>query len=159
MKLYQKLNNWENKDETSISSKALSQLGAEKITFPPKRGWQTDRRTVICFYRLALLLKTRLQIVQKGCTTEVADCLNRFQYRYKILKNIFLFKMTAYNVIMFIMIVIFKWQLCHELMKKRKFWRVKSLSGYRYLKFKEIFKTVSFMPWIELQTNSKKCFA
>ncbi len=24
---------------------ALSQLGAEKITFPPKWGWHTDRRT------------------------------------------------------------------------------------------------------------------
>ena len=36
---------------------AISQLGAEKITFPPKRGCHTDRRTDICFYRVALLLK------------------------------------------------------------------------------------------------------
>ncbi len=36
---------------------AKSQLGAEKITFPPKRGWHTDRWTDICFYRVALLLK------------------------------------------------------------------------------------------------------
>ncbi len=32
---------------------AISQLVAENITFPPKRGWHT----VICFYRVALLLK------------------------------------------------------------------------------------------------------
>ena len=31
---------------------AISHLGAEKIKFPPKRGWHTD----ICFYRVALLL-------------------------------------------------------------------------------------------------------
>ncbi len=43
--------------KTSISSKALSQIGAEKITFPPERGWQKDRRTDICFYRVALLLE------------------------------------------------------------------------------------------------------
>ena len=36
---------------------AISQLGAEKITFPPKPDRQTDRRTYICFYRVALLLK------------------------------------------------------------------------------------------------------
>ena len=35
---------------------AISQLGAEKITFPPK----PDRQTDICFYRVALLLKTDL---------------------------------------------------------------------------------------------------
>ena len=34
---------------------AISQLGAEKITFPPKRGWHSDRRTDICFYRVVLL--------------------------------------------------------------------------------------------------------
>ncbi len=32
------------------------QFGAEKITFPPKTDGQTDRRTDICFYRVALLL-------------------------------------------------------------------------------------------------------
>ncbi len=40
---------------------AISQLGAEKITFPPKpdrhTNIQTDRRTDICFYRVTLLLK------------------------------------------------------------------------------------------------------
>ena len=40
---------------------AISQLGAEKITFPPKPDGQTygqtDRRTDICYYRVALLLK------------------------------------------------------------------------------------------------------
>ncbi len=44
---------------------AISQLGAEKITFPPKPDGHTDRHTVrqtdrradICFYRVALLLK------------------------------------------------------------------------------------------------------
>ncbi len=43
---------------------AISQLGAEKITFPPKPDRQTDihtdRLTDICFYRVALLLKTYL---------------------------------------------------------------------------------------------------
>ena len=28
---------------------AISQLGGEKITFPPKRGWHTDRQTDIYF--------------------------------------------------------------------------------------------------------------
>ncbi len=41
--------------------RAISQLWAEKITFPPKPDIQsyihTDRRTDICFYRVALLLK------------------------------------------------------------------------------------------------------
>ena len=40
---------------------AISQLGAEKITFPPKpdrqTDIQTDGRTDICFYRVPLLLK------------------------------------------------------------------------------------------------------
>ncbi len=39
---------------------AISKLGAEIITFPPKPDGQTysqtDRRTDICFYRVALLL-------------------------------------------------------------------------------------------------------
>ena len=38
-----------------------SQLGAEKITFPPKRCGHKDRRTDICFYRVALLLKNLMQ--------------------------------------------------------------------------------------------------
>ena len=43
---------------------AIFQLGAEKITFPPKPDGhtdiqQTDRRTDICFYRVALLLKSK----------------------------------------------------------------------------------------------------
>ena len=40
---------------------AISQLGAEKIAFPTKPDGQTDiqtdRRSDICFYRVALLLK------------------------------------------------------------------------------------------------------
>ncbi len=43
---------------------AISQLGAEKITFPPKPDGHTDRRTDICFYRVALLLKTKQQIMK-----------------------------------------------------------------------------------------------
>ena len=47
--------------KTSISSEALSQSGAEKITFPPKPDGQTDRhtdiRTDISIYRVASLLK------------------------------------------------------------------------------------------------------
>ncbi len=42
--------------KTSISSKAFCSI-TEKITFLPKRGWPTERRTDICFYRVALLLK------------------------------------------------------------------------------------------------------
>ena len=45
--------------------RAISQLGAKKITFPPNPDGQTDiqtviqtdRRTDICFYRVALVLK------------------------------------------------------------------------------------------------------
>ena len=37
--------------------RALSCIGAEKITFPPKPDRQTDRRTDISVYRVALLLK------------------------------------------------------------------------------------------------------
>ena len=36
---------------------ALSQLGAEKITFPPKPDGHTDRRMDISVYRVASLLK------------------------------------------------------------------------------------------------------
>ena len=43
--------------KTSISNEALSQLGAEKIAFPPKPDGQTDIRTDISIYRVALLLK------------------------------------------------------------------------------------------------------
>ncbi len=35
----------------------ISQLGAEKITFPPKCGWHTNRQTDICFCSVAFLLK------------------------------------------------------------------------------------------------------
>ena len=45
---------------------AISQLGAEKIAYPKPEGQteiqtdrQTDGRTDICFYRVALLLKTK----------------------------------------------------------------------------------------------------
>ncbi len=41
--------------------RAISQLGAEKITFPPNPDGHTDRRTDICFYRVALLLKKDVQ--------------------------------------------------------------------------------------------------
>ncbi len=51
-----------NKDETFISSEALSQSGAEKITFPPKPDGQTDIRTDISIYRVASLLKTSLML-------------------------------------------------------------------------------------------------
>ncbi len=41
--------------------RALSYIGAEKITFPPKPDIQTDiqkdRRTDICFYRVAFATK------------------------------------------------------------------------------------------------------
>ena len=48
--------------------RALSYIGAEKITFPPKPDRQTDiltyiqayRRTDICFYRVTLLLKSKI---------------------------------------------------------------------------------------------------
>ncbi len=41
---------------------AISQLGAEKITFSPKPDRQTDGLTfAICFYRVALLLKNTLE--------------------------------------------------------------------------------------------------
>ncbi len=36
--------------KTSISSKALSQFGAEKIMFPPKPDIQTDGHTDRCIY-------------------------------------------------------------------------------------------------------------
>ena len=43
---------------------AISQLGADKITFPPKPDGQTylqtDKQTDICFYRVALLLKMNM---------------------------------------------------------------------------------------------------
>ncbi len=38
--------------------RALSYIGAEKITFPPKPDRQTYRRTDISVYRVASLLKT-----------------------------------------------------------------------------------------------------
>ena len=41
---------------------AIYQLGAENITFPPKRGCHTDIRTDICFYRVALLLKNVINL-------------------------------------------------------------------------------------------------
>ncbi len=41
----------------SISCEALSQLGAEKIVFPPKPDRQTDIRKDISSYRVALQLK------------------------------------------------------------------------------------------------------
>ena len=47
--------------ESAQKIEAISQLGSEKITFPPKPDGQTysqiDRRTDICFYKVALLLK------------------------------------------------------------------------------------------------------
>ena len=54
--------------KTYISSEALSQSGAEKITFPPKPDGQTDIRTDISIYRVAsLLIRIRsLSKVNKG---------------------------------------------------------------------------------------------
>ncbi len=46
---------------------AISQLWAEKITLPHKRGWHTD----ICFYRVALLLKKRYKQTESGSYTEL----------------------------------------------------------------------------------------
>ncbi len=43
--------------KTSISSEDPSQLGAEKIAFPPKPDGWTDIRTDISNYRVALLLQ------------------------------------------------------------------------------------------------------
>ncbi len=50
--------------ESAQQNGEISQLGAEKSTFPPKPDRQTyihtDGRTDICFYRVALLLRTKL---------------------------------------------------------------------------------------------------
>ena len=45
---------------------ALSQLGAEKITFPPKRGWRTYGQTDICIYRVASLQINLLEAISFG---------------------------------------------------------------------------------------------
>ncbi len=46
--------------EGNLHKKTISELWAEKITFPPKPDRQTytytDGRTDICFYRVALLI-------------------------------------------------------------------------------------------------------
>ncbi len=58
---------------------AISQFGTENFTFPPKRGWYMDRRTDICFYRVALLLK-------KATDTRIFNIYqtkNRFPFFYK----------------------------------------------------------------------------
>ena len=52
----------------SMSSEALSQSGAEKITFPPKPDRQTYRRTDISVYRVASLLK-RIIYTQRKTNT------------------------------------------------------------------------------------------
>ncbi len=78
--------NLHKKDWSDISIRGR----AEKITFTPKRGWQTDRRTDICFYRVALLLKSVIgltsfvsilsqgDIVQKY-TKFYLDCIDLYQ--------------------------------------------------------------------------------
>ncbi len=48
--------------KTSISSKALTQFGVEKIAFPPKPDGHTDGQTDICNYRVASLLKINMYI-------------------------------------------------------------------------------------------------
>ena len=46
---------------------ALSKLGAEKFSFPPKPDIHTDRQTDrqmdICFFKVALLLKIQANII------------------------------------------------------------------------------------------------
>ena len=53
--------------------RALSYIGAEKITFPPKPEIQTDRhtyrRTDIIVYRVATLLKTFISYYYEKKTT------------------------------------------------------------------------------------------
>ena len=49
--------------------RAISQLGAEKITFLSKPDIHTERQTDICFYRVALLLKVKL-LYDKPTTVE-----------------------------------------------------------------------------------------
>ncbi len=49
--------------------RALSYIGAEKITFPPKPDRQdihTDRRTDISVYRVALLLKRTIMYINSA---------------------------------------------------------------------------------------------
>ena len=57
---------------------AISQLGAEKITFPPKPDRQTDIHTegrTFAFYRVALLLKIRLLTICKNKPLKTGDFL------------------------------------------------------------------------------------
>ncbi len=65
---------------------AISQLGAEKITFPPKPDGhtysQTNRRTDICFYRVALLLKNCT--LQNSAALAVKRVHIKIRYRAKI---------------------------------------------------------------------------
>ena len=66
-------------------NKLISQLGAKKIMFPPKRGWQTNRRTDICFYKVALLLKTVATAYDAAIF--VIFCANMDFYKKKFLKR------------------------------------------------------------------------
>ena len=55
--------------------RALSYIGAEKITFPPKPDIQTDRhtdrRTDICVYRVASLLKNMFSKIKNKMGWEI----------------------------------------------------------------------------------------
>ena len=65
---------------------AISQLGAKKITLPPKPDRQidiqtyihTDRRTDISFYRVALLLKSTKRQATMQSQTMLAKHLYQF---------------------------------------------------------------------------------
>ncbi len=79
--------------KTSISSEALSHLGAGKIMFPPKPDGETDIRTDdICIYKVASLLKIlhkkgikTLKHLQKVVNLNVACLIPDF--KVKILYN------------------------------------------------------------------------
>ena len=60
--------------------RALSYIGAEKITFPPKLDRHTDRRTDISVYRVASLLKRYVVFLVES---DIKYKISRFIYRYK----------------------------------------------------------------------------
>ncbi len=77
---------------------AISQLGAEKITFSPKPGRHTYRRTDICFYRVALLLKKNFLFTDSYLQTNWPTWITKkFPWRQISLLSIY-FKFKMYNV-------------------------------------------------------------
>ena len=54
--------------------RALSYIGAEKTTFPPKPDIQTDRRTDISVYRVASLLE-RIKLLTNTLSGEKSSCM------------------------------------------------------------------------------------